>query len=43
MSPPEKPKNSRTKGRFVWLWHPHFWLTALIVIVVVILMVKYAK
>lgn len=42
MSSSEKPPDPRAKGRFVWLWHPHFWLTAVIVLVVIILLVKYA-
>lgn len=30
------------KERWVWLWHPHFWLTLLIVAIVIFLAMKLA-
>ena len=30
------------KERWVWLWHPHFWLTLLIVAIVIFLAIKLA-
>ena len=38
-SPPKLP----LKERFVWLWHPHFWLTALVIVVVIWLLMKLAN
>lgn len=36
----KKPGLSR--GR-VWLWHPHVWLTLLIVLVVILIFIKMAS
>lgn len=38
--PPDKPPGFRLKERFVWLWHPHFWLTLVIVVIITILAMK---
>ncbi len=38
---PEKP--FELKERFVWKWHPHGWLTALIILIVILLFRSFAK
>ncbi len=45
MSPPpdSKPPRLPLRERFVWLWHPHFWLTLLLVVIVIALLVHFAK
>ncbi|MCB1237058.1 MAG: hypothetical protein KDM91_18465 [Verrucomicrobiae bacterium] len=44
--PDETPSNSRPafrlKERFVWLWHPHFWLTFFLILVVIVLFLIFA-
>ena len=39
----EKPPRLPLKERFVWLWHPHFWLTTAVVIIVILGLVYLAK
>lgn len=34
----EDPRPFKLKERFVWLWHPHFWLTAAVVVLVLLLL-----
>ena len=40
----EKPPRLPLRERFVWLWHPHFWLTLLVVVVLVaFFLLRHAK
>lgn len=38
---PEKP--FELKERFVWKWHPHGWLIALIILVIILLFRFFAR
>ncbi len=48
---PRKPENEESSGptklplkaRFVWLWHPHFWLTLMLVVLLLFLLMRFAK
>lgn len=31
------------KERFVWKWHPHGWLTALLILVIILLFRAFAR
>lgn len=41
-TPDERPPRFRLKERFVWLWHPHFWLTLVIVLILTWLAMHFA-
>ncbi|MCB1229325.1 MAG: hypothetical protein KDN19_03615 [Verrucomicrobiae bacterium] len=39
-----KPPRLPLRERFVWLWHPHFWLTFVVVVVLIIFfLLRHAK
>lgn len=40
----DKPdEKSELRKRFVWKWHPHGWLTLVIVILLIFLFIKLAQ
>ena len=38
----EEPTKFPLRERFVWLWHPHFWLTLLVVAIVIWVLTQWA-
>ena len=40
---PESADKLPLKERFVWLWHPHFWLTLVVVAIVIWLLTRPAR
>lgn len=38
----ETPPKMPLRERFVWLWHPHFWMTLIVVAVVIWLLTQWA-
>ena len=39
---PEDEEEFELTERFVWKWHPHGWLTAILVLIVIFLLMKLA-
>lgn len=36
-------KQFELKERFVWKWHPHGWLTAILIMIIILLFKSFAK
>jgi hypothetical protein len=38
----EPDENFELKERFVWKWHPHGWMVAILIILLIFLTIKFA-
>jgi hypothetical protein len=39
----EDEKHFELKERYVWKWHPHGWLTAIVILIIIFVLYAIAK